>query len=212
MPASLGRALRPNPIAAAIRTNPTNSGEVQSAGRSKAPARAATARCDQITVPAGPDETRRNGHTVRPLAGTCAGHSRSSADPPGALARKTGRPYDPGPSQTTANVVLGVVLGVLLGIVLGDVPASHGSGQLVAIGQFALTDGAWRCEAFWSAAMDLDELCMGPFDRIGRRHALDGLRVHVDDDVLGLHLGCVLIGRPSIAPQPPGHRNLLERR
>jgi hypothetical protein len=210
-------------MAAAIRTNPTNSGEVQSAGRSKAPARAATARCDQIGVPADADETRRNGHTVRPLAGTCAGHSRSSADPPGALARKTGRPYDPGPSQTTANIVPGVVpgvaLGVVFGIVLGDVPASHGSrcpikvpDQLVAIGQFALTDGAWRCEAFWSAAMDLDELCMGPFDRIGRRHALDGLRVHVDDDVLGLHLGCVLIGRPSIAPQPPGHRNLLERR
>ena len=80
-----------------------------------------------------------------------------------------------------------------------------------AFGQFALTDGARRPEAFWSAAMDLDELCMGPFDRIGRRHALDGLRVHVDDDVLGLHLGCILIGRPSIAPQPPGHRNLLER-
>jgi len=37
-----------------------------------------------------------------------AGHSRSSADPPGAVAHKTGRPYDPEPSRTTA--ILGVVL------------------------------------------------------------------------------------------------------
>src|SRR5215475_2337017 len=80
-------------------------------------------------------------------------------------------------------------------------PLSHGSGcQLtdVALGK-------------WSSAIDLDELRMGPFDRIGGGHALDCLSVHVNDDVLGLHLGRFLIGWPSIARQPPGDRDLLER-
>jgi hypothetical protein len=45
-----------------------------------------------------------------------------------------------------------------------------------------------------SGAVDLDHLSVRPLDRIGRRHALDRLRVHVDDDVLGLHLGGFLGG------------------
>src|SRR6266850_6134271 len=45
-----------------------------------------------------------------------------------------------------------------------------------------------------SGAVDLDHFSVRPLDRIGRRHALDRLRVHVDDDVLGLHLGGFLVG------------------
>ena len=45
-----------------------------------------------------------------------------------------------------------------------------------------------------SVAVDLDHLSVRPLDRIGRRHALYRLRVHVDDDVLGLHLGGFLVG------------------
>src|SRR6185437_12953997 len=61
-----------------------------------------------------------------------------------------------------------------------------------------------------SGAVDLDHLSVRPLDRIGRRHALDRLRVHVDDDVLGLHLGGSLVGRSGIACQPSRDWYLLE--
>src|SRR5690349_24875633 len=59
--------------------------------------------------------------------------------------------------------------------------------------------------------LDLHQLVMCRFYRRFRRHALDRLRVHVDDDVLSLHLGGVLGRRSGIAQHPAGDRDLLER-
>ena len=53
-----------DPMPASLRSGHSN--PVGAAGRSRQ-------RCDQIAVPAGADETPRNGHTVRPLTGTCSG-------------------------------------------------------------------------------------------------------------------------------------------
>ena len=61
-----------------------------------------------------------------------------------------------------------------------------------------------------SGAVDLDHLSVRPLDRIGRRHPLDRLRVHVYNDVLGLHLGGFLVGWSGIACQPSRDWNLLE--
>jgi len=91
---------------------------------------------------------------------------------------------------------------------------SHGSGaQSIARHRSVCNSPMFPLEnaGFCSAVVDLDEFCVGPLDRIGRGHALDCLGVHVDDDVFGLHLGCFLIGWPSIARQPTGDRYLLER-
>jgi hypothetical protein len=44
-----------------------------------------------------------------------------------------------------------------------------------------------------SLGVDLDQLPMRCLDRIGRWHALDRLGIHVNDDVLGLHLGGLLV-------------------
>jgi hypothetical protein len=223
MPASLGRALRPNPIAAAIRTNPTNSGEVQSAGRSKAPARAATARCDQITVPADADETRRNGHTgarspglVQATVGrrpTRQGRWHAKPGDLTTLGRRK-RPLTSFRASFRASLWASYLVSFWATCRRHMGPGARSRYPINWWPSASLHSPMAHGDVkrFGSAVIDLHELCMGPFDRIGRRHALDGLRVHVDDDVLGLHLGCFLIGRPGITCQPPGHRDLLERR
>src|SRR4051794_9095126 len=48
-------------------------------------------------------------------------------------------------------------------------------------------------------AVNLYELVMRPFDRVLGRHALDRLRVHIDDNVFRDRLGCIASGWPGIA-------------
>src|ERR1700724_1301105 len=47
------------------------------------------------------------------------------------------------------------------------------------------------------------KLVMRPFDRGLGRHALNGLRVHVGDDVFGHHLGGLAIGWAGVSRQAP---------
>src|SRR5579883_731347 len=62
-----------------------------------------------------------------------------------------------------------------------------------------------------TSGVDFHQLAMRPGDGVLRLHALHRLGVHVDDDVLGLHLGGLARGRPGIAEQPAGDRDHLER-
>src|SRR5580704_6919990 len=61
-------------------------------------------------------------------------------------------------------------------------------------------------------AVDLGQLVMRPFDGILGCHALDRLRVHVDDDVLGDDLGRLLVRGPGIAGEASLLRHIFERR
>src|SRR5438128_4448492 len=66
-----------------------------------------------------------------------------------------------------------------------------------------------------SALVDLLELALGPFHRVFGLHALNGLRVHVDDDVLGVRLGGLgrrwsgMPERKRLAGRLPEHLQLL---
>src|SRR6267378_3786575 len=51
------------------------------------------------------------------------------------------------------------------------------------------------------SGVGLDDLRVCPLGRVLGRHALDRLRVHVDDDVLADHLGGLAVGRPGVAGQ-----------
>src|SRR5579862_6236491 len=73
----------------------------------------------------------------------------------------------------------------------------------------ALEQGAaCRC----ASHVDLLQLARSPLHRLFRRHALDGLSVHVDDNVLAERFGCFAVRRTSVTGElrAAGHR--AERR
>ena len=57
--------------------------------------------------------------------------------------------------------------------------------------------------------VDLVELTLGPIHGILGRHALDGLCVHINDDVLGHDLGCLARRGPLVASESPSARCFL---
>src|SRR5262245_38538870 len=58
----------------------------------------------------------------------------------------------------------------------------------------------WSCAVMRLSLVDFLELGLGPLHRVLRLRALDGLRVHVDDDVLRVRLGG-LRGRRAGMPE-----------
>src|SRR5262245_29629824 len=60
-----------------------------------------------------------------------------------------------------------------------------------------------------SGAVDFEQLAVRPLDGFLRRHALHGLGVHIDDNVLGHDLGCLAGGGPLVAGKAPRARRLL---
>ena len=89
----------------------------------------------------------------------------------------------------------------------GDVPILPLTGALTA------PTGRRQVSAVDLPAPDVDlgGLAVRPLGRFLGRHALDRLRVHVDDDVLAHHLGRLAVGRPGIADQPALGRQVVER-
>jgi hypothetical protein len=77
--------------------------------------------------------------------------------------------------------------------------ASHGHGLCWRRLQSDKTPARWQLAGVAlgrhgsRSGVDLDQLCVGILDCVGGWHALDRLRIHVDDDVLGLHLGGLLV-------------------
>src|SRR2546422_7369022 len=63
--------------------------------------------------------------------------------------------------------------------------------------------GFFKLSTCRSAFVDLLQLALGPFHRVLGLHALHGLGVHVDDDVLGVGLGGLGRRRPRV---PEGAR------
>src|SRR5437016_3656461 len=61
------------------------------------------------------------------------------------------------------------------------------------------------------SGVDLDQFVMRPLDRLLGGHALDRLRVHVDDDVLGDDLGGLAVGWPGMADEPADLGQIAER-
>src|SRR5438445_6127019 len=57
--------------------------------------------------------------------------------------------------------------------------------------------------------VDLRELSLCPLHGILGGHALDGLCVHINDDVLGYDLGCLARRGPLVASEAPCARRLL---
>src|SRR6185369_6550888 len=60
-------------------------------------------------------------------------------------------------------------------------------------------------------AVDLFQLGLGPLHRFLGRHALDGLRVHVDDDVLRIGLGGLRVRGASPSEEPELARGVTVR-
>src|SRR5215831_13378529 len=60
------------------------------------------------------------------------------------------------------------------------------------------------------SGIDLPDFLVRPFSRLLGRRPLQGLGIHVSDDVLRYHFGSVAIGRSGVACQPPERWNVAK--
>src|SRR6516165_7030289 len=74
--------------------------------------------------------------------------------------------------------------------------------------KFPLPHEKWGGDGLTSD-VDLVELTLCPIHGILGRHALDGLCVHINDDVFGYDLGCLARRGPLVASEAPRARRLL---
>src|SRR5213593_4307832 len=68
----------------------------------------------------------------------------------------------------------------------------------------------WSAKAAPTLSVRLLQLALGPPHRVLGLHALDGLGVHVHEDVLDQGLGRLAAGHPGVAGPPPELDRLLE--
>src|SRR5215813_7661731 len=86
--------------------------------------------------------------------------------------------------------------------------ASRSVGSILVGRKIPLPNEKWGGNGLTSD-VDLLELSLRPLHGILGGHALDGLRVHINDDVLGYDLGCLARRGPLVASEAPCARRLL---